>query len=754
MPVKTIRELGEDKATAVVYNHSKAKLFTRKNKVTRCRSETFLLITRRESSGRRYCTERRPSLSPSTRKPKLKLITEGTNCKLKLKLEVSIVSTSLHHGPQTLYFDLRRETAVSSLKELIGFQPKHERLFSEINFQLTPHKNAVDKDDIISLSTENPAQDEPNETYKPRDKEPEPGPHNDVREDEQNKQKGEPTPEGQTHRGEPARDSDGSRVSCFRCVKTKLQIFVRNSTPRGPKTLCLQLKPETCISTLKSLIFSKIGVQNQHQRLYIRRYFRNFQLGDLLTLGDYGIQQDENISLCLPTDGLLGGGQHDKVQVDEQFLRDLSTEVEESWIELAERLSYRRTEIWQISASFEGNKERSHQMLLSWWKKQTNPEERLERLREALTAIGLSKVILLVSGKPIFRTPRGPDLKETCQEESSIKGSMKSYRGGGLEQEERGQQKGTGTEGLKLEREGSSENWGNRTRREGDQDTSQQEKQQLREELRRCSQQEMSSSVDYEVSTSKEYEVSSSKEYEVSSSEDDKVLSSKDDEVSSSKEYEVSSSKEYELSSSEDYEVSPSKAYEVSSSKEYKVSSINEYEVMEGQFRYTTQNKQQLLTTEYQSTSRGMLPAPEENKIQKLIYQKPSEAQVDSFYGGHAEFQEKVEKQMSPLYQNSCLLGRDIAPSASQVGSPSVLSALQRHCSLQQVSVDALSIYGTNSPTFLAPVYQPTLQFVQNVTLTHNRLVETEKAVPTGQDIATECRNELEEQCTATGSHE
>ncbi|XP_038053513.1 uncharacterized protein LOC119725957 [Patiria miniata] len=93
-------------------------------------------------------------------------------------------------------------------------------------------------------------------------------------------------------------------------MKQKLQIFVQTPVLHTPKTLCFRLDPETSISTLKDWIQQTIGVEARYQRLYIRR---NFQLCDLLTLEDNGIEKDENISLRLSFDGLLGGGPKGRV---------------------------------------------------------------------------------------------------------------------------------------------------------------------------------------------------------------------------------------------------------------------------------------------------------------------------------------------------------------------------------------------------------------------------------------------------------
>ncbi|XP_038052685.1 uncharacterized protein LOC119725042 [Patiria miniata] len=84
-------------------------------------------------------------------------------------------------------------------------------------------------------------------------------------------------------------------------VRQKLQVFVRGLLL--PKTLCLQLDPGTSVCDLKALVESESGIKPENQHLYIGR---NFQLCDLLSIRDHGIQQDQNIKLRVG--GLLGGG--------------------------------------------------------------------------------------------------------------------------------------------------------------------------------------------------------------------------------------------------------------------------------------------------------------------------------------------------------------------------------------------------------------------------------------------------------------
>ncbi|XP_022110597.1 uncharacterized protein LOC110990089 [Acanthaster planci] len=316
MSQKTIQQLDEDsKATGVVYNHSNAKLFTRKSKVRKRRKEGFLSAF--------PCRKNEPSPSLTTMKPKRKPVSKSITSNTKQKLQVC-VRTHLPQGPKTLCFHLNLETTISSLKRLIyrkiGVQPQRQRLNIRRNVQLcellTLRENGVG-DDEISLSVDELTEDGPKAfSYFNRNlsipRRSEKAPARATRRNqsrELNKQKGETISEVQTQIDEPARGSEGPRVPRYRHVKQKLQIFILNPLLRGPRTLCFHLEPETPISFLKESIHRKIGVHPKHQRLLIRRNARSFQLLDLLTLNDCGVQQDENISVCLPTDGLLGGGQ-------------------------------------------------------------------------------------------------------------------------------------------------------------------------------------------------------------------------------------------------------------------------------------------------------------------------------------------------------------------------------------------------------------------------------------------------------------
>ncbi|XP_038053587.1 putative mediator of RNA polymerase II transcription subunit 26 [Patiria miniata] len=85
-----------------------------------------------------------------------------------------------------------------------------------------------------------------------------------------------------------------------------------------------------------------------------------------------------------------------KQTVDDQFFRDLASNTESSWEELAKLLGFEEAEIKQIQTNSQDNKERSLQMLLSWWRKQTNREEGFQRLRDALNSIGRADLVLMI----------------------------------------------------------------------------------------------------------------------------------------------------------------------------------------------------------------------------------------------------------------------------------------------------------------------------------------------------------------------
>ncbi|XP_022110598.1 uncharacterized protein LOC110990090 [Acanthaster planci] len=206
----------------------------------------------------------------------------------------------------------------------IGVRPQIQRLHISDNIQLcnvlTLEENGVHKDEIISVrpSTDDATQEGSKENYQPKDEVERlhPEKNDETRAEGQSKQKEVPEIEEQKLRKEKACNIGKPWPS--RSVKRRLQIFVRSPLLHGLKTFCFHLDPETSISSLKDLINSKINVQPKHQCLHIRRTFCNFQLDDLLTLDDCGIQQDETIFLRLSTVGLLGGGRKDPNDVTKQ----------------------------------------------------------------------------------------------------------------------------------------------------------------------------------------------------------------------------------------------------------------------------------------------------------------------------------------------------------------------------------------------------------------------------------------------------
>ncbi|XP_038052751.1 uncharacterized protein LOC119725418 [Patiria miniata] len=171
-------------------------------------------------------------------------------------------------------------------------------------------------------------------------------------------------------------------------VKQKLHLFVRTSLSKKPKTLYFELHPETLASSLKETIQKRIGVEARYQRLYIRR---NFQLCDLLTLEENGVGKDEIISLHLSVDGPNDDSvAKDKANIEDEYLKDLSSKSELSWKELAEHLGYAEAEIADIQSSNEGSNEAGRHMLLTWWEKTADRDEAAQKLRRALEAIGLT----------------------------------------------------------------------------------------------------------------------------------------------------------------------------------------------------------------------------------------------------------------------------------------------------------------------------------------------------------------------------
>ncbi|XP_038052750.1 uncharacterized protein LOC119725417 [Patiria miniata] len=200
------------------------------------------------------------------------------------------------------------------------------------------------------------------------------------------------------------RESMGTRQSQSNTedVKQKLHLFVRTSHSKKTKTLYFELHPETSVTSLKETIQKRIDVEARYQRLYIRR---NFQLCDLLTLEENGVGKDEIISLHLSVDGPNDDSvTKDKANIDDEYLKDLSSKSESSWKELAEHLGYEEAEIADIQSSNEGSNEAGRHMLLTWWEKTTDHDEAAQKLRLALEAIGLTDLAQHVPGTLEVRT--------------------------------------------------------------------------------------------------------------------------------------------------------------------------------------------------------------------------------------------------------------------------------------------------------------------------------------------------------------
>ncbi|XP_022108000.1 NLR family CARD domain-containing protein 4-like [Acanthaster planci] len=159
--------------------------------------------------------------------------------------------------------------------------------------------------------------------------------------------------------------------------KEKLQVFVRGSFLS--RTLCLQLDQKTSVSSLKELIKNKSGIQPQTQHLFIQR---NLLLCDSLSLTDQGIQQDQNIEIR--AGGLLGGAP-EKEQFASGYFLELSEKLGRDWVSLAINLDFDNTQVEQFEEGHKGNIVRqSLKMLDKWYKKQDNPEEAPQTLKNAL----------------------------------------------------------------------------------------------------------------------------------------------------------------------------------------------------------------------------------------------------------------------------------------------------------------------------------------------------------------------------------
>ena len=86
--------------------------------------------------------------------------------------------------------------------------------------------------------------------------------------------------------------------------------------------------------------------------------------------------------------------------VDETFLRTLAVNLCKDWQQLADKLKFRPAEIGKFKRLAESNpEEQAHQMLVSWWSKQSDSKEEAgEWLRSALAQIGRPDLAAKIPG--------------------------------------------------------------------------------------------------------------------------------------------------------------------------------------------------------------------------------------------------------------------------------------------------------------------------------------------------------------------
>ncbi|XP_038052747.1 uncharacterized protein LOC119725414, partial [Patiria miniata] len=187
-----------------------------------------------------------------------------------------------------------------------------------------------------------------------------------------------------------------STLTCKTCFSDSF--FIRCHLTQKPRTLCFQLDPETSVWCLKLILNEIISVHPQQQRLFIRRNFRNFELCNLLTLHDYGIQQDENISLRLCTDGLLGGGP--KAEISELTLSDVAGKLGHDWKDLAIHLGFTSADISTFEADNPGNvNHHTFQMLVAWRNRQPTIGGQMDVLCAALARIDRNDIVSFLQGR-------------------------------------------------------------------------------------------------------------------------------------------------------------------------------------------------------------------------------------------------------------------------------------------------------------------------------------------------------------------
>ncbi|XP_071805239.1 uncharacterized protein [Asterias amurensis] len=195
-----------------------------------------------------------------------------------------------------------------------------------------------------------------------------------------------------------------------------IQIFIK--TPINPKTLCLRLDHKTTVSDLKDTIHRKLAIRPALQNLYTNN--KRFKLCDALTLLDLGIKPETNIDLTL-AEGLLGGAP----TLDETFLRTLAVSLGKDWQQLAVKLKFIPAEIGKFERLAESNpEEQAHQMLVSWWSKQSDSKEEAgEWLRSALAQIGRPDLAAKIPGyKPT--SPRPGNKRKSSEHRSDASGTI------------------------------------------------------------------------------------------------------------------------------------------------------------------------------------------------------------------------------------------------------------------------------------------------------------------------------------------
>ncbi|XP_038053515.1 uncharacterized protein LOC119725958 isoform X2 [Patiria miniata] len=472
--------------------------------------------------------------------------------------------------------------------------------------------------------------------------------------------------------------------------KQKLQIFVRTPLLHTPKTLCFRLDPGTSISSLKERIQTKIGVEARYQRLYFRR---NFQLCDLLTLEDNGIEKDENISLRLSFDGLLGGGPKERAQFD-QFLWDIATKIESAWKEVAKNLEFEEADIGEIQAKNEDDsKEQGKAMLFTWWSKQKKSREASQKLREALEASGLADLALKVPdlgnrGSDNFATSAAAaaDHKTSKQEEQEV------------------------TEMIAVEKTLSD-----RTRMEqetGKPDMSQPETRPVGEFKDPSSKPPSAASLDQLVLGERQI---GAQHGQVEQQLVDVTVSTSSERMIDSAELQSCSEEKHMTRTRATPELEQGDDSHIHSPKH--LATIPPGQRLHESVEYVriTQPLTTLAVEEMEQNNRHAMSSPEQERLrQETGGPTGHQSQKQQLAGGTNLVSPEQMKHSQVSSSNS----ESLASSAPQRSTSSV-SAVQKYGSngSKQVSVD-LNVGGSYDPIFLAPVTNTTVNFIQNVNVT------------------------------------